>query len=111
MRPLFLILALALPTVARADDNSHPPDEAIRQIKEKAAAEMEALRKEDAAEKRELQSLLDGGALRDDARAEALIDEIMLNGSRAAALQLRYAKELRRLVSPAQFAKIVVDQR
>jgi len=102
MRRLLLVLILTLPTVARADDS-------VKAIEEKASAEFEAIRREDAAEKRELRSLLDGGVLRDEARAAELIDQILSNGSRAAAVMLRRATELRKVMTPAEFAKLVSD--
>ena len=43
--------------------------------------------------------------------AEELFDLIFLNGSRAAAVELRRAQELRRLLPPAQLARLVVEQR
>jgi hypothetical protein len=102
MRRLLLVLILTLPAVARADDS-------VKAIEEKATAEFEAIRREDAAEKRELRSLLDGGVLHDEARAAELMDQILSNGSRAAAVMLRRANELRKVMTPAEFAKLVSD--
>src|SRR5262245_16005804 len=104
MRPLFLVLALALPLTARAEDS-------LQKINQRAAAEIEAIRQQDAAEKRELRALIDGDALRDEARAAKLFDQIFANGSRVAAVELRRAQELRRLLTPAQLARMIVEQR
>jgi hypothetical protein len=102
MRRLLIVIVLTLPAVARADDS-------IKLIEEKATAEWEAIRKEDAAEKRELRALLDGSVLRDEARAAELMDQILSNGSRAAEVMRRRATELRKLMTPAEFAKLVSD--
>jgi hypothetical protein len=101
-RLMLLLLMLASPAGAA---------ETVQQIDERAAAEIDAIRQEDAAEKRELSVLVDGGTLRDEARAAQLIDRIISNGTRVTAILVRRAQELRRVMSPAQFAKMVAEQR
>jgi hypothetical protein len=104
MRRSLLILALALPSSVLADDGIH-------EVNRKATAEIDVIHREDIAEKQGLRDLLEGGVLRDEARATLLIDRILLNGSRVAAIQLQHAQELRHRLTAAEFAKLVLEQR
>ncbi len=50
-----------------------------------------------------------GGVLQDEAHAAQLIDQILANGSRVAAIELRRAQELQQLLPAAQFAELVAS--
>jgi hypothetical protein len=74
---------------------------------EGAQREFEALAQRDATEKRELAEQVAAGT-GEDARATALVDHILGNESQAAAINLRLMQRCRGLMSPAQFARLVV---